>query len=194
MKKHATLPPDAIALFSFLLGVANGRTQFTASITDLRKMTSRLSHDRFLELVRRLQTEGLIELAWSSRRVERDWRSKERDEDPDLWTIKQRPPWQPPKLGRDGEKFLMPVAQKMQLVPVAATKRERRSPERQAYKNAKANCDSRGVEFPYRDFTEFMHDVGERPPGNFSGSGRSTHALFRRGDGKYQWRLKGDPR
>jgi hypothetical protein len=187
LKKHAMLPPDAIALFSFLLTVANGRPRFTASIEALRKMTSRCSRNRFMELARRLEQEGLIKLEWSRWDAGRDWRKVEQAAEPDVWTIKENPHWRVTKLA-DGELFYIP-AQNLQLAPA---KRERRSPaaERMAYMVAKASCEKRGRAFAYPNLETFLKEVGARPPGEFL-SGRSRYALFRQDDvGHYGWREK----
>lgn len=181
-QRHAALPPDAIACFAFLVAVANDRDHFAMPLDELLKMTSACSADRFLTLCRQLEAEGLIEMRSSNRRVE-----------PNVWIVKQRPPWKLVKLGRDGERFNIPK-QKSNLCIVA--KRESRTPlpsaETLAYASARAKCERRGAEFPYRDFTEFLKAVGPRPEGTFAGSGHSLYALFRIDDatGKYQWRPK----
>jgi len=63
------------------------------------------------------------------------------------------------------------------------------SVEMRAYRAARSKCEERGRKrkFPYASFDAFLADVGPRPPGQFV-SGRSMHALFRRDDGRYEWR------
>jgi hypothetical protein len=72
-----------------------------------------------------------------------------------------------------------------------ATKRESRSPmpERVAYEAARRVATGAGQKFSYSTFEQFLADVGRRPEGKFL-SGRSTHALFRRSDGHFEWREK----
>lgn len=58
-----------------------------------------------------------------------------------------------------------------------------------AFRSAQRSCARRGIAFGYRSFTEFLRDVGEKPPGEFL-SGRSRYALFRIDGGRYAWREK----
>jgi hypothetical protein len=167
MAKHAVLGDSAIALFSFLLSVANGRTTFTMTVDEMRKLTTPITQDRFLSLVRRLEYEQLIEC-----RVSRRWRTLEQAV-PDVWIIRDDPGWRVPKL-RVGEKFNIP-----NYSPRNGAQGNDR--ERALFERARTDCVRRGEECPFPDFESFFRALGERPPGT---------RLCRNGDG-YEWRGPG---
>jgi hypothetical protein len=57
------LPPDARALFSFLLAVANGRSSFDAEIDDLVEHLDHCTRARFCALVRKLSRANLLSVS-----------------------------------------------------------------------------------------------------------------------------------